>query len=104
MLLPYEAFKIIPHKRVIKYLQKLSLNERKKLIQKIDDLVTDDYKLLKIKKLKGFKDSYRVTIDDTRIIFIPKPKEKVIYITVIGHRKEIYDILKNMPINFLTTF
>lgn len=101
MLLPYKSFKIKPHKRVEKYLHKLSITERIKLIEKIDSLVTDDYPKLKIIKLKGFKDSYRITVDDIRIIFIPNTKDKVVYITAIGHRKEIYELIKNIPHEFL---
>ena len=101
MLLTYKSFRIKPHKRVEKYLQKPPINERKKLIEKIDALVTDDYQKLKIIKLKGFKDSYRITVDDIRIIFVPNTKEKIIYITIIGHRKEIYDLIKNIPHDFL---
>lgn len=45
-------------------------------------------------KLKGFPNIYRVRIGDFRIVFRRTSEE--IYIILIGHRKDIYNLLKRL--------
>lgn len=45
-------------------------------------------------RLKGYKNIYRVRLGDYRIVYRRTVSE--IYIILIGHRKEIYDLLKNL--------
>lgn len=45
-------------------------------------------------KLKGFKNIYRVRLGDYRIVYRRSKAE--VYIILIGHRKEIYDLLKQL--------
>ncbi len=45
-------------------------------------------------KLKGFQNIYRIRIGDYRIVYRKTSSE--IYIVLIGHRKEIYDLLKQL--------
>ncbi len=45
-------------------------------------------------KLSGFKDIYRVRVGDYRIVY--KKSLHLIYIIIIGHRKEVYDLLTRL--------
>ncbi|MBI4999375.1 type II toxin-antitoxin system RelE/ParE family toxin [Candidatus Gottesmanbacteria bacterium] len=45
-------------------------------------------------KLKGFSNIFRVRVGDFRIVFKKTPDE--IYIILISHRKDIYNLLKRL--------
>lgn len=45
-------------------------------------------------KLKGYKNIFRVRIGNYRIVYRKTSQE--IYIILIGHRKEIYDLFKQL--------
>jgi len=45
-------------------------------------------------KLKGFQNIYRVRLGDYRIVYRRLLKE--IFIVLIGHRKDIYDLLRQL--------
>lgn len=45
-------------------------------------------------KLRGFQNIFRVRVGDFRIVF--KKTSQEIYIILIGHRKDIYDLLKRL--------
>ncbi len=42
------------------------------------------------KKLKDTKNGYRLRVGDYRILYEIDIKQKIIYVTAVGHRKEIY--------------
>jgi mRNA interferase RelE/StbE len=43
------------------------------------------------KKLRGYKDHWRVRMGDYRVIYIIDDTAKRIYVTRIAHRREVYD-------------
>ena len=45
-------------------------------------------------KLGGYKDIYRVRVGNYRIVY--KQFKNRIYIVLIGHRKEVYNLLRNL--------
>lgn len=45
-------------------------------------------------KLGGFKDIYRVRVGDYRIVY--QRSSQQIYIVIIGHRKDLYDLLNRL--------
>lgn len=45
-------------------------------------------------KLKGFSNIYRVRIGDYRIVYRKSSAE--IFIVLVGHRKDIYDLLRQL--------
>ena len=91
-----ESYKVFIERKAQKFLEGLSATECKKLVAKIELLTSSKSQLLDIKKLKGYKNLYRIKVDDYRIIFVLVPDKKIIIIPVIGHRKEIYDIAKRL--------
>jgi mRNA interferase RelE/StbE len=42
------------------------------------------------KKLKGFKDTWRIRIGDFRVVFVLNHAKKVVTITRVAHRREVY--------------
>jgi mRNA interferase RelE/StbE len=92
----YKSYKIIIEKKAQKYLESLIEATREKIVSMIQCLTSPEIQKLNIKKLQGYKNLYRITIDDYRVIFVVISTKKMILIPVIGHRKEIYDIVKRM--------
>lgn len=43
------------------------------------------------KKLKGYKDQWRIRIGDWRVVYIVDDAAKLISVTRIAHRREAYD-------------
>ena len=43
------------------------------------------------KKLKAYKDHWRVRIGDWRVVYIIDDKAKLVSVTRIAHRREVYD-------------
>jgi mRNA interferase RelE/StbE len=43
------------------------------------------------KKLKGFKDLWRIRVGDYRVIYTLDEQTKTINITRVAHRREVYD-------------
>ena len=43
------------------------------------------------KKLKGYKDQWRVRVGDWRVLYIIDDAAKLITITRIAHRREVYE-------------
>jgi mRNA interferase RelE/StbE len=46
--------------------------------------------LLKIKKLKGSEDLYRIRLGDYRIVYEIRAARLIILVIKIGHRREVY--------------
>lgn len=43
------------------------------------------------KKLKGYKDQWRIRVGDWRVVYIIDDTAKVVHITRVAHRREVYD-------------
>ncbi len=50
--------------------------------------------ILKIKKLKGQEDLFRVRSGDYRLVYFINNKEVVVIVIKIGHRKDVYESFK----------
>lgn len=84
--------KIIVSPRAEKQLKKASKIDQIALARKIRSLKkTVSYQE---EKLSGFKNVFRIRIGNYRIVYRKTAKE--IYIILIGHRKEIYNLLKQL--------
>jgi mRNA interferase RelE/StbE len=42
------------------------------------------------KKLKGYKDSWRIRVGDWRVVYIVDDAAKLVCITRVAHRREVY--------------
>lgn len=93
-------YKILIDKKAQKYLEKLNNADYTKLVEKIKSLTSSNLKLLNIKKLQGYKNLYRIRVDDYRVIFVVISDRKMIIIPIIGHRKDVYDLVKRLQIGY----
>jgi mRNA interferase RelE/StbE len=53
--------------------------------------LADDPRVAGCKKLRGYRDQWRVRIGDWRIVYIIDDVAKVVTITRIAHRREVYE-------------
>ena len=44
------------------------------------------------KKLKGYKDQWRIRIGDWRVVYLVDDSTKRVSVTRVGHRREVYDL------------
>jgi mRNA interferase RelE/StbE len=61
-----------------------------RVIRKMESLA-DDPRPAGCKKLKGYKDHWRLRVSDWRIVYIIDDGAKLISVTRIAHRREVYD-------------
>ena len=64
------------------------------LFERIDRKIlalADDPRPAGSKKLKGFKDSWRIRVGDWRVVYIVDDAAKLVTITRIAHRREVYE-------------
>lgn len=85
-------YRIIIHKKVIRFLQTRSISEQRLIRSKIDLLKFDPYKNnnLDIKKLKGVDSLYRLRIGKIRLIYQVLENELILLIITAGSRGNIY--------------
>jgi len=94
---PFSTYKVILQSNAHKTLKNIAKQERIKIINKLDLLISNP-ETLNIKKLQGFKDLYRIKSNDYRIIYTPNHDTKTLLVAIIGHRKDVYKIIKNLSI------
>ena len=94
----YAGYKLVIEKKAQKFLQKLEKKIYKEIVLKIASLKGDSINQLNIKKLKAYKNVYRLRLEQYRIIFVTLPKEKILFITLVAHRKEVYDVIKKLSL------
>jgi mRNA interferase RelE/StbE len=86
---------------VVKYSLEIKLSAQKELDALADDLFTRiDRKIPALannprpagcKKLKGYKDQWRIRVGDWRVVYIISDATKVVSVTRIAHRREVYE-------------
>lgn len=85
--------KVVLSPRAEKEFKKISKINQIALARKIR-LLNKNQSTISEEKLEGFQNIFRVRIGDFRIVF--KKTTKEICIILIGHRKDIYDLLKRL--------
>lgn len=87
-------YRILAHRRVIKFLQSLQDEKLKNRFKEIFEEL-QNYPLalrrLDVEKLEGMKRAYRVRVGEYRIIFVVDKKDRTVFITHIGKRESIYE-------------
>ncbi|MGH9765457.1 MAG: type II toxin-antitoxin system RelE family toxin [Blastocatellia bacterium] len=73
-----------------KELESLSDRLITRALTKIENL-SDDPRPPGSKKLRGYKDIWRVRVGDYRIVYIIDDMEKLVSITRVAHRKAVYE-------------
>ncbi len=85
--------KILISARAEKELRKIAKIDQIAIAQKIRLLGTSAL-IVQEEKLTGYRDIYRVRIGQYRIVYRRTSKE--IYIVLLGHRKDIYHLVRQM--------
>ena len=84
--------KIIISPRAEKQLKKITKIDQIALARKIR-LLGKSSQTLDEEKLAGFRNIYRIRVGSYRIVY--KKTAKLVYVVLIGHRREIYQLLKH---------
>ncbi|MCM1057970.1 MAG: type II toxin-antitoxin system RelE/ParE family toxin [Firmicutes bacterium] len=79
-------YQIIIKKKAKKFIDKLPLNEKKRVVSAIERLPNGE----DIKKLKGHDELFRLRVGDYRILYSVDNGKLVVYIVDVGNRGEIY--------------
>jgi mRNA interferase RelE/StbE len=61
-----------------------------RIVHKIESLAHDP-RPAGCKKLKGYRDQWRIRIGDWRVVYIVDDAAKLVSVTRIAHRREVYD-------------
>lgn len=96
IVVPYPSFHINISHKAMKSIEDLPKEEQAAIIEKIDAITTDKSLSLDIKKLHGYEHLYRIRYDHYRVIFSVDEIEKTISIILVGHRSEIYNLVKKL--------
>jgi len=73
-----------------KELESLPDSVLERVIRKLESLA-DEPRPAGCKKLKGYKDQWRVRIGDWRVVYVVDDKARLVSVTRIAHRREVYD-------------
>lgn len=84
--------KIITSPRAEKCLKKLSKIDQIIVGRKIRQL--KEKQITQEEKLKSFRNVYRVRVGNLRIVY--RKTSETIYVILIGHRKDIYNLLERL--------
>ena len=86
---------------MVKYSLEIKPSAQKELDALADDLFTRiDRKILALannprpagcKKLKGYKDQWRIRVGDWRVVYIISDATRVVSVTRVAHRREVYE-------------
>ena len=80
-------YQIIIKKKAKKFIDKLPLNERKRIVSAIEQLPNGE----DIKKLKGHDNMLRLRVGSYRVIYSINNGKYIIYVIDVGNRGEIYN-------------
>lgn len=83
----YLMYKIIIKKPAKKFIDKLPINDKKRLVAAIEGLPDNG----DIKRLQGYDGYYRLRVGSYRIIFYVDNGELIVYVVDIGNRGQIYN-------------
>jgi len=84
-------FKVYLHRRVLKFLENLREEDKKKIfraIEKLSDPFSQPYE-----KLRGKKNIYRIVVRNYRIIYHVDKKNKIVSVLLVDKRERVYDRL-----------
>ena len=86
------VFDVKVKRRAFKALEQLPRDYRLRVLEALDELSTNPipFKRYDLKKLKGYKDTFRIRIGDIRIIYTIDWDSKNIIVHYIGPRERAY--------------
>ncbi|ODN41143.1 type II toxin-antitoxin system RelE family toxin [Piscirickettsia litoralis] len=92
-------FKKSAVKDLAKITKSLPKSKRRSLKEQIDSL-SDNPKPENCKKLKGYDNLYRVSMDNYRVVYTLEDECLcIIEVILVAHRSEVYKLLKQMKVS-----
>jgi len=82
------GYKVVVHKRAVKFVEKLTPDDKRAIHKKIKALSISPRAQGKLLKYSEFR---KIRIDDYRAIYKVSDEEKRVFVLFIGHRKNVYD-------------
>ncbi len=79
-------YQIIIKKKAKKFIDKLPINEKKRVVSAIERLPNGE----DIKKLKGHDELFRLRVGEYRIIYSVDNGKLIVYVMDVGNRGDIY--------------
>ncbi len=79
-------YQIIIKKKAKKFIDKLPINEKKRVVYAIERLPNGE----DIKKLKGHDELLRLRVEEYRIIYSVDNGKLIVYVVDVGNRGDIY--------------
>ncbi|MDY4693274.1 MAG: type II toxin-antitoxin system RelE/ParE family toxin [Blautia sp.] len=80
-------YKIIIKKKAKKFIDKLPINEKIRVVRAIEQLPNGE----DIKRLKGYSDLLRLRVGDYRIIYSVDNGKLIVLVIDVGNRGQIYN-------------
>ena len=80
-------YKVFLESRADKQLRKLPLEDRERVLARIQKLKEGLLPELDVKKLKGYKDQYRLRVGEFRVLFELQPERTIIVYAVLPRKK-----------------
>jgi len=80
-------FEVFFHRRVLKFLEKLREEDKKRVLQAIEKL-SDPFSQ-SYEKLRGKKNIYRIAVGDYRIIYHVDKKNKIVSVLLVDKRESL---------------
>ena len=87
-------YRVLAHPRVLAYLKDIkNENEKNRLKEAMTSLEDYPFSLrnMDVEKMKGRKRTFRIRVGDHRVLFSVDKKERVIYVTGINRRENVYN-------------
>ncbi len=84
-------FEVYLHRRVLKFLEKLREEDKKRVLQAIEKL-SDPFSQ-PYEKLRGKMNIYRIIVGDYRVIYHVDKKNKIVSVLLVDKRERVYDRL-----------
>lgn len=91
--LPEKKYSVEFDDEAVGDLDNLPQKARSQILKAVTNL-TSNPRIGNVKPLKGYKGIYRLRTGDYRIIYSIEDDVLVVIIVAVGHRKDIYDVLK----------
>jgi len=82
------AYRIEIRRQAVKELNRIGLQDRKKIQQAIDGLAANPHPAGSIKLRK--RDGWRIRIGDYRVIYSIEEQKVLVLVLRVGHRREVY--------------
>ncbi len=84
------SYKVLLEENALKSLKQIPNPNKENIFKRFSQLETLNVATRNIKKLKGYKDGFRMRVGNYRVLFVKNDENKTVKVYSIGHRKDIY--------------